>query len=195
MSVTEKFPRVELGHVGVILNMIGHEALPHILDGKVKLRVDYGEHVVDLQTDPLKAIEQAQGISVEEHRSMGKARLTRIGSDLFLDGQRMSIFQPMCQQLGSVEGDSLRTDLLHKLNLNVNLREFLFENQFLIPDTLKKPIGGNPQIINFWGTIFKNAEGELYVCGMCWYSGKWHKSTMPVSFLFHQHHVAAVLEP
>ena len=57
--------------------------------------------------------------------------------------------------------------------LNVNVLDYLFKNPHLIPESWKKDEKGNTRYIFFWGTIYRNSGGSLYVRYLYWYGSRW----------------------
>lgn len=121
------------------------------------------EHIVD--TDRRPSILPEFGL--EEHRRMGKVKLEkREGGELYIQGSKVELIVTERQRSG-LQGHKLRKELTDKPVLNACVLEYLYEHQELIPDSWK---GRYPF---FWGTIFRDAVGLLYVAYLLWHGERW----------------------
>ena len=68
-----------------------------------------------------------------------------------------------------IEGNELRKELASEPVFNANVLDYLLkpENQHLIPE------GWKDKYVFFWGTIYRNSNGSLYIGCLCWYDGAW----------------------
>ena len=73
------------------------------------------------------------------------------------------------QKTGTMNGDSLRLALEGKLVLTAHCMDFVLrpENQHLIPDELKG------KYIPFWGSIYRDSNGDACVRFLFWDGGCW----------------------
>jgi hypothetical protein len=100
------------------------------------------------------------GFTIESHKKMGKLKLNPEDIELYLDnGQKDGKY---------IEGNELRRKIEDKHVLNACVLDYLFEHQDLIPESWKG------KSVYFWGTIFRNADGYLYVECLCWIGGGWN---------------------
>ena len=127
------------------------------------------EHAVDFSADPF----MPDGWSVEEHQKGKVAKLERKGDDLYLDGKKIEFWLSSEQKRGVITGNILRAKLKGKPVLNANLLDHLLKNPHLIPEAWKKDENGNTRYIFFWGTIYRDADGNLCVRCLCWGGGGW----------------------
>lgn len=102
------------------------------------------------------------GWSVEEHKKMGKLRIDPSKIVLYLDENQ--------KDGKSVEGDELRNKLMEKQVLNANVLDYLLANTESIPESWKD------KGVYFWGTIYRNAGGNLCVRCLFWNGGQWYWS-------------------
>jgi len=122
------------------------------------------EHVIDLDADPYVP----NNWSVEEHIKGGQMKWdpTRVRFHLS-NGQKKN---------GNViEGNKLRKEIAKLSGYNANLLDFLLkkENQHLIPEEWKQDEKGNTRYIYFWGTIYRDSDGDLCVRYLCWFGTRW----------------------
>jgi hypothetical protein len=57
--------------------------------------------------------------------------------------------------------------------MNANVLDFLLANPDLIPEEWKKDEHGNTRYIFFWGTVYRDRGGDLYVRYLCWGGDRW----------------------
>jgi hypothetical protein len=127
-------------------------------------------HVVDFGADPFLS----NGWTVEEHQAGKIAKLERNGDDLYLDGKKIEFWFSECQKGDKViGGHDLRKEVSKQPVLNANLLDHLLKHPHLIPETWKKDENGNTRYIFFWGTVYRNSDGRLYVRCLDWRDGGW----------------------
>jgi len=107
------------------------------------------------------------GWTIESHdTSLGKINLKDI--ELYLDDS---------QKDGYIEGYKLREKLKDQPVLNATVLDYLWEHQDQIPESWKeRDKDGNIKFIYFWGTIFRDSVGGLYVRGVYFLGGAWGRS-------------------
>ncbi len=59
------------------------------------------------------------------------------------------------------------------IRLDIKIRQTLFENETLIPESWKDNINGYCRYIFFDGTFLRNPDGQRCVPYMCWRNGEW----------------------
>jgi hypothetical protein len=72
-----------------------------------------------------------------------------------------------------IEGNKLRKKLKDVPVYGAQLLDFYLANPHLIPEEWKKDEKGNTRYIFFWGTIYRSADGNLFVRCLCWRGGSW----------------------
>lgn len=112
------------------------------------------KHVIDLDADPFVP----EDCTVEEHQKQGQFQW---------DPAKIQLFLSKKQQKGYIEGHMLRKELKGKPILNANILDYLFSHPELIPEEWKE------KNIFFWGTIYRDSDGDLYVRYLYWGGGKW----------------------
>lgn len=81
------------------------------------------------------------------------------------------------QQDGKVmTGNALRTSLSGVRVLTADVLDAYLAHPELIPESLKKDADGNTIYTFFWGTIYRDSHGNLYVRCLCWYGDRWYWS-------------------
>ena len=136
-----------------------------------------GSKTVDLDADPFVP----EVWSVEEHKK---------GGMLDIDAAKIALHLSDKQKgNGLIEGNQLREELKTQPVLNANLLDWLLrkENQHLIPEEWKG------KAIFFWGTIYRNRIGELWVRCLDWRVGGWYWSGYWLDNVWHSNLPAAVL--
>ena len=66
-----------------------------------------------------------------------------------------------------INGHELKKKLLDKSVLPANILDYLLDHPHLTPEEWKG------KIVFFWGTIYSDAYGGLYVRGLYWSGGRW----------------------
>ena len=110
-----------------------------------------------------------------EHRKMGKVTLEkRDDGKLYANGKEVVLDLSPNQKNGkTIQGHELRKELKNKQVLNACIMDALRANTQLIPESWKQDEQGRTRYIYFWGTIFRSANGSLYVEYLCWDGGQW----------------------
>ena len=126
-----------------------------VLNGRAEIKqVSY---LVDLDAPPMIP----DGWKVESHVKGGQFKF----DPAKIDGTYLSEEQ---KNGGCLEGNKLRKKLQGKNPYNANLLDFYLAHPELIPDSWKG------KAIFFWGTIYRNADGLLYVRCLYWCGSRWN---------------------
>ncbi len=123
-----------------------------------------GNHEIDTNRIPNLPFD---GATTESHGKSGK---------MVLDFSKLDFYLADEQKNGSIIGHELRKKLKNKSVMNACVLDHLLENPQLIPEEWKKDANGNTRYIFFWGTIFRDSDGDLYVRYLCWSGGEWCSS-------------------
>ena len=102
------------------------------------------------------------GWQIEEHKK---------GGQFEWNPTKVSLWLAKGQQGGKwLIGRELRKELEDKPVLNVNVMDYLLkpENQHLIPEEWKG------KAVFFWGTIYSDSDGYLYVRDLYWDGSRWY---------------------
>jgi hypothetical protein len=103
-----------------------------------------------------------------EHRRMGKVILEKRDGKLYANGREVVRYlSPNQKGSGTIQGHKLRKELKNKQVLNACILDALLANPHLIPDDWKTGV------TYFWGTIFRIADGLLYVGCLFWLGSRW----------------------
>ncbi|MFA6519805.1 MAG: hypothetical protein WCT41_03235 [Candidatus Paceibacterota bacterium] len=121
------------------------------------------EHTIDCDAAPFVP----SGWKVEEHQKGGQFKF---------DASQVEFYLAAAQKKGSIEGNKLRKELVSKPVLNANILDYLLKNPRLIPEDWKKDESGNTRYIFFWGTVYRDSGGSLYVRCLYWYDDGWYWS-------------------
>lgn len=114
-----------------------------------------GEHIINLDADPYVPGEW----KVEEHKK---------GGQLNWDTVKINLYLSQSQQNGKyVQGHKLRKELANQPVLNANVLDFLHAHPELIPKEWKG------KRVYFWGTIYSDSLGILYVRCLYFREGRW----------------------
>lgn len=144
------------------------------------------EHTIDLSTDPF--IPKGWK-GVEEHRRGKVVKIERKGDNLYLNGEKIDFYLSEKQRKGSYSiGTDLRKELANQSILNANVLDYLLkpENQHLIPEEWKG------KYIFFWGTIYRDANLNLYFRCLYWHGDGWDWFCFWLGYNFRGCHPAAV---
>jgi hypothetical protein len=130
------------------------EKIKLLLHGKAEIVAV--KHVIDCDSDPFVP----DGWIVEKHIKGGQFEFNPFRIELYLDeGQENG---------GRVVGNELRKLLTGKPVLNVNVLDYLLAHTELIPEEWKG------KYIFFWGTIYRDSDGNLFVRYLFWRGDRWH---------------------
>jgi len=115
------------------------------------------EHVIDCDANPFVPDDW----SVEEHRKGDQFKWNK-------EAQRDALYLSKGQQGGKyIEGNKLCKELEGKPVLNANVLDYLLANPHLIPEEWKG------KAIFFWGTIYRDRDGDLCVRCLLWSGDRW----------------------
>lgn len=126
-----------------------------VLLGRAEIK--HVEHFVNFDRDSFVP----QGYTIVEHKGSGQFKY---------DSTKVKLYLSEKQKNGkTINGDSLCRELKDLPVVNANLLDFLLkeENQYLIPDEWKG------KVIFFWGTIYKNVHGDLFIRCLYWDAEEW----------------------
>lgn len=93
--------------------------------------------------------------------------LKRICGNLKFDSQEISLYLSKKQSKGTIYGNDLRKELANKTVLKANVLDYLLAHTELIPEEWKG------KYVFFWGTIYRCADGDLYVRYLYWTGSQW----------------------
>lgn len=149
-----KYPDITLGRVEAVWNKLGGEdGVARFLSGNAEVVVK--NHVINCDADPYLP----DGWKVEEHQK---------GGQFTWDASKVNLFLSDSQKNGKViEGNKLRKELAKSPALNANVLDYLLANPHLIPEEWKG------KYVYFWGTIYRDSDGSLYVRYLYWSDRSW----------------------
>lgn len=134
------------------------------------------------------------GAKVEQHLGDGWAIAERRTDGLYMNGRKVVLRLSKKQAGGKIiRGHELREELSDKPVLNANILDVLFENPHLIPEEWKKDKRGNTRYIFFWGTVYRDSGGGLYVRYLCFDDGAWRRNYCWLGFDWSSDDPAALL--
>ena len=91
------------------------------------------------------------------------------GGSFKWDPTKISLYLSRQQKNGKkIDGYDLYWELQGKSVFNVNLLEYLYSHQELIPNDWK-----NKKIVFFWGTTYRDTDTGLWVPGLSWFNNGW----------------------
>ena len=105
---------------------------------------------------------------VKENACGGWVTLTKRRGNLYINGSKVSLYAHPSQleSPGVIEGHRLREILIGKHVLHPNLLEALIAFPHMVASDWKQGESGPPLLIYFWGVIYGDPPGRLYVrCG------------------------------
>ncbi len=80
-----------------------------------------------------------------------------------------------------------------QIRLDAGILQTLWENQHLIPESLKEPVKKHTRFIFIDGTILRSPHGRRCVLYLCWNYGKWWWSYFGLDNDFRANNLSAVL--
>jgi hypothetical protein len=113
------------------------------------------EYLIDCDVAPFVP----EGWSVVDHKRGGLWKW---------DPARVFLYLSKKQKKGSIEGNDLRKELADKPVMNANVLDYLLAHPELIPEEWKG------KYIFFWGTIYRDSDGNLYVRYLGWNGSSWN---------------------
>ena len=157
------------GFVKEFLQPLGQKFLASQKPAKPRVRKSI---IVDLSTPPKLPFD---GATIEANAGGGKVKIEkRKDGELYVDGKKVILHLSERQQNGKViQGHELREELTGKPVLHPNIMDALMEYPELFPESWKKDENGNIRYIFFWGAIFRDADGDLYVRYVYFGDGRW----------------------
>lgn len=178
----EGFTPADLTKLGQFANLVGIKA---VLNGQAKIKpvaedatrwitINATTIVVNLGAAPGLPL---NGAEVVTHEGDGWAIVEkRADGQLYVNGRKVVLYLSRRQKSGKwLKGHDLREELTGKPVLNANLLDALFGNPHLIPEDWKKDEQGNTRFIYFWGTVYRDASGFLYVRYLYFRDGVWDR--------------------
>jgi len=136
----------------VVKKLGGEEGVKKFLQGLSEVVVK--THIIDCDADPFLP----NGWKVEEHIK---------GGELTWNPEKITLYLSDKQKNGMIKCNKLRKELKGKLVLNANVLEYLLKNPHLIPEEWKG------KCVFFWGTIYRDSDGNLYVRYLNSYGSSW----------------------
>ena len=120
------------------------------------------EHAIDCSAEPTIPV---VGWQVKSHLYQGILKW---------DASNIILHLSQKQKDGqSIEGTQLGGELAEMPILNSNVLDYLMLNPHLIPEGWKKNERGENQRIFFWGTVYRDTRGRLYVRCLSFGNGTW----------------------
>jgi len=143
------------GYTPELLNSLAEH--PNLFQHLLQVQRGYAsitttEHIIDCDANPFVP----DGWKVEEHQKGGQFKF---------DASLVQLFLAEGQQNGNaLEGIKLHKELAGKPVLNANVFDYLLAHKELIPKDWKD------KYVFFWGTIYRDSGGCLYVRYLYWNS-------------------------
>ena len=169
METKMKYPRLDMGTMEAIVNKLGGmDGVDRFLRNElvvqpqVKVQVIANNYTIDLDAPPMipsgwSVAKNSDGTPC--HTKGGKVQFRPDMVDLyFSDEQKVG---------GLIRGNKLRQLLKGKNPYNANLLDFYLAHLELIPESWKG------KSVFFWGTIYRDADGNLYVRCLFWHGDGW----------------------
>jgi len=145
-----------MGQMNAVAKMmqqqIGDDAVERFLRGNVELTIK--TRIINCDADPLVPDDW----KVEEHTKGGQFEWNTDNVELYLSDE---------QKKGPIKGNELRKLLKDKPVLNANILDYLLAHSELIPEEWKG------KAIFFWGTIYRDSDGDLCVRCLYWDGYGW----------------------
>ena len=155
------------------LVLIERSKLNQDADVRRWIKIDENTIAVDLESSPRLPF---AGAEVEQHTGVGGAIFQKRADGLYRNGRKVVLRLSERQMNGkSLKGYELRDELTGKPVLNANELDALYDNPHLLPEDWKKDEKGNIRFIFFWGTIYRNSDGHLFVRYIFFSDGAWQR--------------------
>lgn len=147
------------------------KGIKDILNGHAEIA--YPEHLIDCDAAPYIP----EGFTLVSHKKGGQWKWN----------PSISFYLSKKQKKGGYSvGNDLRKALESQPVLNANVLDHLIAHQELIPESWKG------KTIFFWGTIYRNSDGSLYVRFLYWDGSQWRWGSSYLDNDFHSNRPAAL---
>lgn len=148
-----KYVEMNWGTMEAVVNKLGGlDGVQRFLRGDAEVVIK--THAIDCDANPFVPDDW----KVKKHLKGGQLRWNPDEVSLYLCDE---------QRGGTIEGNKLRKKLKGKPVLNACVLDYLLKHPDLIPDEWKG------KAVFFWGTIYRDSGGDLYVRYLYWHGGKW----------------------
>lgn len=137
-------------------------------------------HIINLDADPFVP----DRWTVQEHRHGGSWQFNADEVTLFLDKRQ--------RDGKNIKGKMIYQDLKAQSVMNANVLDYLLKNNCLIPEDWKEDGDGKSRYICFWGTIYRDWDGLLYVRFLSWDGIRWTQGSFWIGTYFRTNYPAAV---
>lgn len=131
---------------GILANVL------KVIKGQAEIKMI--ERLIDCDSAPFVP----DGLSVEDHKKGGMFKF---------NPEKISLYLSKKQKKGSIGGYDLRKELADKPVMNANVLDYLLARPELIPKEWKG------KYIFFWGTIYRDSDGDLCVRYLGWNGSEW----------------------
>ena len=122
------------------------------------------QHVIDCGARPF----EPSGLTVAR---FGDQLPNRVCGQFVFDPARIKLHLSPNQQGGKyIKGDKLKVELANEPALPANVLDFYLANPHLIPEEWKG------KAVFFWGTVYRDSSGNLYVRYLYFHDGRWYSS-------------------
>lgn len=153
----------------------GEEGVERLLNGESEVITRC--HSIDSDANP--EIPMGWGVTIAEHRTIGQ---------LELGVRKLHQYQHDKQKTGEIfRLHDLRKELENKIVPNANALDYFFKNQQLIPEHWKG------KTIYFFGTIYRDLLGNLYVRYLVWKDECWCLGTDSLNNTYHDNIFALII--
>ena len=125
--------------------------------------------MVNLASAPVLPFDNA---AIEHNAGGGWVKVEKKKDGLYVNGEKVVLRLAPAQKTGTIRGHELRTELGNNV-LHPNILDALYDHAHLIPDDFKQDEQGRTRYIFFWGVIFRDSYGHLFVRFLAWPGGTW----------------------
>lgn len=137
-------------------------ALQDVIEGNFDAIPAGSRRIIDYDVTPYIP----DGWKIEEHKK---------GGEIEFDASRITLHLDEGQKDGrTIVGNELRKRLADKPVLNACVLDHLLANTNLIPEAWKTNEDGSTRYTFFWGTIYRDEDGDLCVRCLYWGDGQWY---------------------
>ena len=155
----------------IVNKLGGMEGVRRFLAGNSEVVIK--DHVIDCDANPFTP----DGWKVEEHQKGGQFKM---------DVSRVELWLADGQKKGYIEGNKLRKEIAKKTPFNANVLDYLLAHPELIPEEWKG------KYVFFWGTIYRDSDGNLYVRYLYWHDDRWYWNNNSLYNVWHDDNPAAL---
>lgn len=116
----------------------------------------------------------------------------RVRGQFIFDPAKIKLHRSPNQKGGKyIKGEKLKKELESELVLTANVLDFYLANPNLIPEEWKERTNGYITCVFFWGTVYRDSYGSLFVRYLYFSDSRWYSDYSQLDHDWHGHNPSA----